>query len=773
MFHPKRTLRSLCRIAVGVVLILIFAWVSLGQQADNADAVMPVFNVKLASGDIWLADSGGEDEGNNGKQSIYMPGHIFMIPTSYYSGNTVLLQARRADSSGTTNLRIRTYDDGDLTEAMTILGNGNVGIGKTNPGSRLHIQGTRISDATGSTANGVLRIRDDSGHTMVLDGNQLETVGSRLFLNHRTDNDIILAVGGGNVGIRTGNPASPLTVDGVIETTQGGVKFPDGTIQTTAAGGAAVAAADAENEASGPHSVIAGGTRNIASGTYSAIGGGQENDVNGRSATIGGGEDNQCGGSSATIAGGSGNGADFAGATVGGGYSNWASEVAATVSGGRSNAVNGKFGTVPGGCENAANGDYSFAAGYRAVAYEVGCFVWSDSSEEPFESSGDDQFLIRASGGVGINTNEPSSALTVAGTIESTEGGIVFPDGTTQATAYPGMGFENTLDDWGSFIGGGAWNSALNYGATAVGGIHNTAGSTEVDGSYATIAGGLDNYATHKFSVIVGGEWNYSQGQYAVVGGGFSNRATAAASAIVGGTENEALGEGSFVGGGTQNDAEGKYSVVPGGLDNLAIGTCSYAAGQHAQAFHEGTFVWADYSIVGNPDGPHDSLAFPLENDPELQDFLGPNQFLVRATGGSLFASGVDVDGNVTAGVKLAAGGTSWDILCDRALKTGMTELDARDVLTKLAGIPVTEWSLVAQDPSIRHIGPMAQDFHVAFGLGTSDRFINSGDVDGIALVSIQALYEITQEQASEIDELRAEIDELRQLVNDLVGGSG
>jgi hypothetical protein len=42
----------------------------------------------------------------------------------------------------------------------------------------------------------------------------------------------------GKVGISTASPTSPLTVQGLIETTLGGVKFPDGTVQTTSAAGA-------------------------------------------------------------------------------------------------------------------------------------------------------------------------------------------------------------------------------------------------------------------------------------------------------------------------------------------------------------------------------------------------------------------------------------------------------------------------------------------------------------------------------------------------------
>src|SRR4029453_8945146 len=39
----------------------------------------------------------------------------------------------------------------------------------------------------------------------------------------------------GNIGIGTTAPTSKLTVRGMIETTLGGFKFPDGTLQTTAA----------------------------------------------------------------------------------------------------------------------------------------------------------------------------------------------------------------------------------------------------------------------------------------------------------------------------------------------------------------------------------------------------------------------------------------------------------------------------------------------------------------------------------------------------------
>lgn len=87
------------------------------------------------SGDIYLTD-----EVNSGTtQSLFLPGHIYISP--YASSNISYLQARRFNNLGTTSLRLRTYNDGSLTEAMHIEGNGNVGIGTTSPNQKLTVNG--------------------------------------------------------------------------------------------------------------------------------------------------------------------------------------------------------------------------------------------------------------------------------------------------------------------------------------------------------------------------------------------------------------------------------------------------------------------------------------------------------------------------------------------------------------------------------------------------------------------------------------------------------
>jgi len=117
-------------------------------------------------------------------------------------------------------------------------------------------------------------------------------------------------------------------------------------------------------------------------------------------------------------------------------------------------------------------------------------------------------------------------------------------------------------------------------------------------------------------------------------------------------------------------------------------------------------------------------------------------------------------------GVELASGGNSWSALSDRNIKENVTPLDRRDVLERLHGVPVTMWNLKSQVPSILHIGPMAQDFHAAFGLGERETHISSSDADGVALAAIQGLYEIVMEKDCEIEELRSEIEKLKEAMD-------
>lgn len=122
----------------------------------------------------------------------------------------------------------------------------------------------------------------------------------------------------------------------------------------------------------------------------------------------------------ATIGGGGNDGAENrvlrSYGTVAGGLGNTVAGRYGSIGGGQANEAGGAWSTVGGGWRNTAAGDYSFAAGRRAKANHLGSFVWSDSGSLPdFPSTANNQFLIRASGGVGIGTNSPNEELVVDG----------------------------------------------------------------------------------------------------------------------------------------------------------------------------------------------------------------------------------------------------------------------------------------------------------------------------------------------------------------------
>ncbi|MCH8474084.1 MAG: tail fiber domain-containing protein [Opitutales bacterium] len=150
---------------------------------------------------------------------------------------------------------------------------------------------------------------------------------------------------------------------------------------------------------------------------HSTIGGGRDNEASGGRSIIGGGNSNTASASLSTIGGGTGNETSELYSTVAGGFGNTASGDRSTVAGGSINEASGSRSTVAGGLSNEAAGDFSFAAGKQSKVGEDhhGTFVWADHTQEDFESTDEDQFLIRAGGGVGIGTNAPNNQLSVDG----------------------------------------------------------------------------------------------------------------------------------------------------------------------------------------------------------------------------------------------------------------------------------------------------------------------------------------------------------------------
>ncbi len=292
-------------------------------------------------------------------------------------------------------------------------------------------------------------------------------------------------------------------------------------------------------------------------------------------------------------------------------------------------------------------------------------------------------------------------------------------------------------------MGGGSGNTASGASATVVGGWVNTASgdaatvggeSNVASGKWSTIAGGYLNTADGESATVGGGYSNTASEVWATVGGGGENQASGASATVAGGRDNVASGALAAVSGGGSNTASGNNAMVPGGTDNVAAGNYSFAAGRRAKANNLGCFVWGDAT---NAD-------LTCNNN---------NRWVARASGGVWFYTSAGLG----SGVYVASGGNGWLGVSDRAMKENLAPADTRAILEKLASLPVVEYNLKSQDPSVRHIGMVAQDF-ATFGYGESDKAINTQDADGVMMAAIQALYAENQALKAEVAALDARL---------------
>jgi hypothetical protein len=462
--------------------------------------------------------------------------------------------------------------------------------------------------------------------------------------------------------------------------------------------GAFIAAGDSNAVTAFYAGIVAGTNNNIGTaGATGFIGAGDANSVNAEYAFVGAGQHNQATGTDAFVGAGSQNEALQPGSSVVSGTANLALGPDSFVGAGQSNQAGlDFFGTT--------TNDAFVGAGTSNLAYGNSSFVGSGSGNH---AASDYSFI-----GAGLNNKTGLTAFVGAGS----------QNDATGQNSFVGGGYNGVSSGAGSFVGGGGM-AFFQAGS----GASNTASGTD-----AFVGAGDGNLAGTAQSAVIGGVSNSiststaggSSGAIdAAIGGGYENVVEAKAGGgaaygvVAGGRANVVTGAGASVGGGAENAATGSYSTVPGGLANSATGIASFAAGTKSGAKHDGTFVWSD-----------DAGSAALTS-------TAPYQFLARASGGFYLFS----NAAATAGVKLAPGSGAWASLSDRNMKTAIAPLDDAVVLAKVAALPISTWSYTSER-GVRHVGPMAQDFYAAFGVGEDDRHITSIDEDGVALAAIKGL---------------------------------
>jgi hypothetical protein len=202
------------------------------------------------------------------------------------------------------------------------------------------------------------------------------------------------------------------------------------------------------------------------------------------------------------------------------------------------------------------------------------------------------------------------------------------------------------------------------------------------------------------------------------------------------------------------------------GEDVTASGAASVAMGYHAHTnARQGSFVFADRSSV-------DTLRAGVNHSANWRVTGGFRIFTnTTLTSGVTIQSG-SVASNWCSGQTNAVISTStcaylstggvWTNNSDVNRKHGFAHVDGEDVLLRLRGVPVTTWTYNDEPNGVRHLGPTAQDFYRAFGLGLSPTSIPTVDADGVALAGVKALDARTQAQQARIDALERENAELR-----------
>ena len=101
----------------------------------------------------------------------------------------------------------------------------------------------------------------------------------------------------------------------------------------------------------------------------------------------------------------------------------------------------------------------------------------------------------------------------------------------------------------------------------------------------------------------------------------------------------------------------------------------------------------------------------------------------------------------------MGVSGTGWICSSDRNVKERIEPITPSRVLAGVLAMPVSTWSIIGT--KVRQMGPMAQDFYRAFGLGDTDKAINSIDSSGVAFAAIQGL---NQKLTDEVRALRAKL---------------
>jgi hypothetical protein len=204
---------------------------------------------------------------------------------------------------------------------------------------------------------------------------------------------------------------------------------------------------------------------------------------------------------------------------------------------------------------------------------------------------------------------------------------------------------------------------------------------------------------------------------------------------------------------GASNHCTG-FGCVTMGFTNTASGQGSVAIGYRVTAD-------ADYAVAlghrASANGHSGTFMAGDESTTDSIQAVANNEFAARYAGGFRFRT----NATLTTGCNLPAGSGVFSCSSSRTLKDRFATVDGEDLLARIRQVPVNSWSYIGEQGNVRHLGPFAEDFRAAFGLGTDERSIGLLDIDGVNFAAVKALETRTEQLQQQIQERDRRIADL------------
>ena len=425
-----------------------------------------------------------------------------------------------------------------------------------------------------------------------------------------------------------------------------------------------------------------------------------------------------------------------------------------------------------------ARGDYSTAIGKNAVANEINSFAFGEDAK----AKNDESYAIGrgaiangyrsfAFGSAGVDSigNDTDVARALGdysfalgqGSVTMSHGAFALGvEDSSSADFSFAMGYRAVASGYGSFsVGFNTKSSAPFSIALGSRGIASGTGSFSV---------GTSNTASGHESVAMGFV-SSAKNEYAFVMGDYS----------------EATGRNSFSVG-HRTSARGNCSAAFNnsciaignsssafGANSISVGGGSFATGISSKATSLACFVIGQYndttSISQNTWIDTDPIFIVGNGTSELNR---KNVYTIYKNGNVYMKGNLGIGITPTHLIHLSGGaysnGVTWTNVSDQNLKENFEIVDSEVILHMIEELPITRWNYKSENSSIKHIGPVAQDFYTIFGLGTDDKSISTVDPSGIALVAIKQLSKENKSLKEQVESYRSQLQLLQQEVEQI-----